>query len=88
MIVKCATNLRRDFFNILKEVQNSGEPILIANRQGSNIVLMNEEDYKSLMETVAILSDPVEYDKIMHPQPIEGQKAFHTVEEMMDSIKE
>ena len=88
MIVKCATNLRRDFFNIIKEVQNSGEPILIANRQGSNIVLMNEEDYKSLMETVAILSDPVEYNKIMHPQPIEGQKAFRTVEEMMDSIKE
>ena len=87
MIVKCATNLRRDFFNIIKEAQTSGEPILIANRQGSNIVLMDEADYNSMINTINILSDPVEYDKIMHPQHIDGQKGFKNPEEMFDSIK-
>lgn len=87
MITKCATNLRRDFFNIIKEVQTAGEPILIANRQGNNIVLMDEQDYKSLITTIEILSNPVEYDKIMHPQHIEGQKGFKSAEELFDAIK-
>ena len=67
MITKCATHLRRDFFNIIKEVQTSGEPILIANRQGHNVVLMDEADYKSIINTIEILSNPVECDKVMHP---------------------
>lgn len=87
MITKCATNLRRDFFNIIKEVQNKGEPILIANRQGNNVVLINEADYKSLMETVEIFMNPVEHDKIMHPQHICDQQGFKTPEEMFASIK-
>ena len=87
MITKCATNLRRDFFNIIKEVQTEGEPILIANRQGNNIVLINEADYKSLMETVEIFMNPVEHDKIMHHQHICDQQGFKTPEEMFESIK-
>lgn len=87
MITKCATNLRRDFFNVIKEVQTSGEPVLIANRQGKNIILMDEDDYKSLTETIEVLMNPVEYDKIMRPQHIDGQKGFKTPEEMFASIK-
>lgn len=86
MITKCATNLRRDFFNIIKEVQTEGEPILIANRQGNNVVLINEADYKSLMETVEILRNPVEYDKIMHPDFSES-KVYSTIEDFEKDLE-
>ena len=86
MINICATDLRRDFFKAIKQV-NDFESVCVVNRQGKNLVIMTESEYNSLMETLAILSDPVEYDKIMHPQYIDGE-GFDSIEEMMNSIED
>lgn len=86
MINICATDLRRDFFKAIKQV-NDFENVCVVNRQGKNLVIMTEAEYNSLMETLAILSDPVEYDKVMHPQYIRGQE-FDSVEDLMNSIED
>lgn len=86
MINICATDLRRDFFKAIKQV-NDFESVCVVNRQGKNLVIMTESEYNSLMETLAILSDPVEYDKIMHPQYLDGE-GFDSIEEMMNSIED
>jgi PHD/YefM family antitoxin component YafN of YafNO toxin-antitoxin module len=80
MITRCATNLRRDFFNIIKDVQNLGEPILIANRTGDNVILMTEDEYKTIMDTVDICSNPVEYEKVMHPD-LSNAKRFKSIDD-------
>lgn len=86
MINICATDLRRDFFKAIKQV-NDFESVCVVNRQGKNLVIMTEDEYNSLIETLAILSDHVEYDKIMHPD-FSDSKVYDSVEEMLASIEE
>lgn len=85
MVIKCATNLRRDFFNIMKLVQEEQEPVLIANRQGPNIVIMTEDEYESILTTIDILKNPIECDKVIHPD-FKGQRVYDTVDEIVETI--
>ncbi len=56
MAVVNVTQARNDLFNMVNRVQN-GERITITSRN-CNAVLMSEEEYNSLMETLHLLSDP------------------------------
>ncbi|MDR1232756.1 MAG: type II toxin-antitoxin system Phd/YefM family antitoxin [Puniceicoccales bacterium] len=84
MINVCASNLRKDFFNIIKRV-NDFESALIVNRQGQNLVVMSEQEYNNLIATLEILSNPVEYDKIMHPD-MTGAKEYDSVDEALEDL--
>ncbi|MHC4887790.1 MAG: type II toxin-antitoxin system Phd/YefM family antitoxin [Planctomycetota bacterium] len=52
-----ATNARKDFFEIVKGATEKHEIFHIRHRQG-DVVLMSEEEYESLIETLALLSTP------------------------------
>lgn len=56
MAVVDITQARNDLFNLVNSVQN-GEKITFTSRN-CNAVLMSEEEYDSLMETLHLLSDP------------------------------
>ena len=56
MAVINVTQARNDLFNMVNRVQD-GEKITITSRN-CNAVLMSEEEYNSLMETLYLLSDP------------------------------
>lgn len=56
MTVVNVTQARNDLFNLVSTVQD-GEKITITSK-GCNAVLMSEEEYNSLMETLYLLSDP------------------------------
>ena len=56
MAVVNVTQARNDLFNMVNSVQN-GEKITITSKN-CNAVLMSEEEYDSLMETLYLLSDP------------------------------
>jgi PHD/YefM family antitoxin component YafN of YafNO toxin-antitoxin module len=86
MINVCASNLRKDFFNIIKKV-NDFETALIVNRQGNNLVVMSEKEYNNLITTLEILSNPVEYDKVMNPDMSESE-VYDTVEDLIKSVEE
>ncbi len=57
MPTKTATAARREFFELVKGAANGHKVYRISHRQGS-VVLLSEEDYDSLIETLELLSIP------------------------------
>ena len=58
------TNFRKDIYTLLEKTINFNEPINISTKNG-NAVVLSEEDYNSLMETVYIMSVPGLKDEIL-----------------------
>ncbi|MCL1824807.1 MAG: type II toxin-antitoxin system Phd/YefM family antitoxin [Betaproteobacteria bacterium] len=52
-----ATNFRKDMFNLLEQAIRFNEPINISTKDG-NAVVISEEDYNGLMETLYLSSMP------------------------------
>jgi antitoxin YefM len=52
-----ATDARRDFFELVKGATEKHEVFHIRHRKGS-VVLLSEEDYASMVETLELLSIP------------------------------
>jgi len=52
-----ATNARKSLYRLIKELTKSHEPIHITSKKGS-VVLIAEEDWKSIQETLYLLSIP------------------------------
>lgn len=52
-----ATNFRRNLFDYLNQAIEYNDVININTKQG-NAVVISEEDYNGLLETVYLLSDP------------------------------
>lgn len=52
-----ATDARRDFFELVKGATEKHEVFHIRHRKGS-VVLLSEEDYDSMVETLELLSVP------------------------------
>ena len=51
------TNFRKELFSYLEQVAKFNEPINISTKNG-NVVLLSEQDYRSVMETLYIESVP------------------------------
>ena len=58
-----ATNFRKNLFGMLEQTVKYNEPININTKDG-NAVLLSEEDYKGLMETLYLSSVPGLKEKI------------------------
>lgn len=57
MTITNATNFRKDLYNILKNTICFNEPVSISTKEGT-AVLISEEDYRGLMETLHLTSIP------------------------------
>ena len=64
-----ATDARRDLYRLVDQVQESHEPVQITGRRG-NAVLVAEDDWRAMQETLYLLSVPGMRDSI-----IEGMAA-------------
>ena len=58
------TNFRKNLFDYMNQAINFGEIINVSSKNG-NAVVMSEEDYKSLMATVELLSIPGMKEKLL-----------------------
>lgn len=58
------TNFRKDIYSLLEQIIRFNEPINISTKNG-NAVVLSEEDYNSLMETLYIMSVPNLKDEII-----------------------
>ena len=58
MILMNATNARKNLYKLIEEVNNDSTPVTITNSKGGNAVLMSEEDYNALQETIYLYSVP------------------------------
>ena len=64
------TSFRKDIFNILEQTIKFNEPVNVSTKDG-NAVVISEEDYNGLMETLYLSSMPGVKDSI-----IEGLKTL------------
>jgi len=50
-----ATEARKELFNLIRRALSAHDPVRIQHREGG-VVLMSEEDYEGLLETLDLLS--------------------------------
>lgn len=58
------TNFRKNILSLLEQTIKYSEPVNISTKAG-NAVIISEEDYNSLMETVYLSSIPQQREKII-----------------------
>ena len=58
------TNFRKNIFSLLEQTIKYNEPVNISTKAG-NAVIISEEDYNSLIETVYLSSIPRQREKII-----------------------
>ena len=64
MSILNATTARNNFFKIIEEVINTHEPTYVTGKNG-NIVILSEEDWRSIQETLYLDSIPGMKEKIL-----------------------
>ncbi len=70
---KCVsyTNARNDLSNILNQVCTDHKPILVTRREGQNTVIISEEDWNAIQETLYLMSSPKDWKDISEKVNIE-----------------
>jgi len=58
------TNLRKNLFSLLEQTIRFNEPITVNTKDG-NAIILSEEDYRGLMETLYLCSIPNMRERIM-----------------------
>lgn len=64
MINTNATNFRKNMFEILEQTIKFNEPVNISTKNG-NAVVLSEDDYNGLIETLYLSSNPIMKEKII-----------------------
>lgn len=64
MITTNITNFRKNVYNYVEQTIKFNEPLNIATKDG-NAVLLSEDDYVGMMETLYLVSAPGMREKIM-----------------------
>lgn len=67
MLIK-ASAARQNFFRLIEDAVKNHEPVMVTSKQG-NVVIISEEDYRAIQETLYLLSVPGMRESI-----IEGMK--------------
>ncbi|MCG8402202.1 MAG: type II toxin-antitoxin system Phd/YefM family antitoxin [Firmicutes bacterium] len=52
-----ASEARQNFFRLIEDAVNNHEPIMVTSKKG-NVVIISEEDYRAIQETLYLLSVP------------------------------
>lgn len=65
MTTVSVTEARSDLYNIINEVNESSTPTLLTNRRGKNAVLISEDDWNAIQETMYLNSIPGYADSII-----------------------
>ena len=64
MSIVNATTARNNFFKLLDEAIDTHEPIYITSKHG-NVVVISEDDFRAIQETLYLTSIPGMRDKII-----------------------
>lgn len=60
------SSFRNNLKENIRRIREDAEPLLVTNKDAEdNIVVMNQSDYDSLMETLRIYRNPAMYEKIL-----------------------
>jgi len=72
------TNARQNLFQLVSDVNVGYNPITIVNNKGKNAVLISEDEWKSIQETLYLSSIPGYIDRI---KEIEKEENWESAEE-------
>lgn len=77
------TKARENIYQLLSDVNNSSQPITITNNRGKNGVLISEEDWNAIQETLYLNSIPGMAESIMEAgkEPLEEGRIYDPGEE-------
>ena len=78
------TNARQNLFQLVSDVNIGFNPITIVNNKGKNAVLISEEEWKNIEETLYLTSIPglvTDINKIRKTEDWEKAKEFNADEE-------
>jgi len=62
-----ATEARKELFNLIRRALRAHDPVRIQHREGG-VILVSEEDYEGLLETIELLSIPGMRDSIVEAE--------------------
>lgn len=65
MTVMSATVAQKNFYRLMSEVNKGNTPVTILSRQGKNVVLLSEDEWNSIQETLYLSSIPGMVDSII-----------------------
>ena len=76
------TNARKDLYNLVESVNRYSEPTLIVGKKG-NAVLISEDDWKAIQETLYLNSIPGMAESIIQAgmEPLEECSTYDPEEE-------
>ena len=60
-----ATSARKNLYQLIQDVNTNSTPITITNSRGKNAVLLSEDDWNAIQETVYLNSIPGMIDSIL-----------------------
>ncbi len=77
------TKARENIYQILSDVNNNSQPITITNNRGKNGVLISEDDWNAIQETLYLNSIPGMTESIIEAgnEPLEGCTVYNPGEE-------
>ena len=64
MTIINATNARKKLYKLIDDVRETHEPVYITGKTG-NVVMLSDEDYRSIQETLYLVSVPTMREKII-----------------------
>ena len=70
------TNARQNLFQLVSDVNIGFNPITIVNNKGKNAVLISEDEWKNIEETLYLSSIPWLVDDVNKVRKSEGLKSF------------
>ncbi|MDD3168808.1 MAG: type II toxin-antitoxin system Phd/YefM family antitoxin [Eubacteriales bacterium] len=74
MMAITATKARENIYQLMQDVNANCSPVTITNSKGKNAVLIGEEDWKAIEETLYLMAIPGMTESIMDGGniPLEG----------------
>jgi len=77
------TKARENIYQILSDVNNNSQPITITNNRGKNAVLISEDDWNAIQETLYLNSISGMTESIMEAgkEPLEECTVYNPSEE-------
>jgi antitoxin YefM len=67
-----ATDARKNFFGVIKQVNEDRTPVEVVSKHG-NVVVMSKEDFDSMSETAYLLRNPANAHRLL--QAVEDVRA-------------
>jgi len=87
MTVMPVTEAKRRLLELVREAQEQGKVYSLTRKGTPAAVLMSEEEYRSVKETLEILSDPEELRGIMRGRADIAAGRIEELEELLERLQ-